>query len=101
MIDSTVAALQEEVDRFMCSDQEIRNKLRDSNRSPLRRNDLYTTAIEDSRRRLESIRSAQIRSRNMSAEKIIEKEKQTSFYAPYNPPGQAERYWHRSVVEKP
>ena len=48
LIGEQIQDLESEVDQFMQSDQEIRNKLRDSQRSPLRTYDLYSSAIQDS-----------------------------------------------------
>lgn len=41
MLDDQNIELEKELDRFMLSDQEIRNKLGDRNRSPLRLDDLH------------------------------------------------------------
>lgn len=49
--------LEDEVDRFMTSDNEIRNKLGDRNCSPLRLHDLYRGANEESNRIVERIKS--------------------------------------------
>jgi hypothetical protein len=40
----------------MKSDNEIRNKLRDSTRSPLQNYDLYSSAIQESQRKIQEIR---------------------------------------------